>query len=250
MSIFDRLSTLIRANINDMLDRAEDPEIMLSQILRDMESEIGKARTQVAEMMAQEKLFRDDLKSERERSGYMEDRAEHYVRDGNDAMAREALKRKADADANISVLDQQLQAQSDMVTRLRSQLDALVEKHQQAVGNRDNLLARHRRAKAQQQVSNTMRDLDITDYSGELARMERRIRQSEAMASAETELNNDMMADDTGSVFDDMERETKVDSDLAALKARLGMSDGGSSGGDSTRGETVNLGGSQGNQGS
>jgi phage shock protein A len=140
------------------------------------------------------------------------------------------------------------------VTRLRSQLDALVDKHQQATGNRDNLLARHRRAQAQQQVSNTMRDLDITDYSGELARMERRIRQSEARASAETELNSDMMDDDTVSVFDDMERETKVDSDLAALKARLGMSDGGSSGGSSggseTRGETVNFGGSQGNQGS
>ena len=238
MGILDRLSTLLRANINDMLDKAEDPEIMLNQILRDMETEIGRARSQVADMMAQERLFRDDLKSERDKVGYMEDRAEHYVRQGNDTMAREALKRKADSDANITILEQQLQAQQEMVTRLRSQLDALVEKHKQAVGNRDTLLSRYRRAQAQQQVSSTMRDLDITDYSGELSRMERRIRTAEARAGAETELNSDMMDDDFGSAFDDAEREGQVDSELAALKARLGM-DGGSGG--ESKGETVNL---------
>jgi phage shock protein A len=247
MGIMERISTLIRANINDMLDKAEDPEIMLNQILRDMETEIGKARSQVADMMAQERLFRDDLKAEREKASYMEDRAEHYVRQGNDTMAREALKRKADSDANIAVLEQQLTAQSEMVTRLRTQLDALVEKHKQAVANRDNLLARYRRAQAQQQVSTTMRDLDITDYSGELARMERRIRTTEARAGAESELNADMMDDDVGGVFDDMEREGQVDAELAALKARLGMGDGSSSGsGSETQGETTNLSGSQG----
>jgi phage shock protein A len=245
MGILDRISTLIRANINDMLDKSEDPEIMLNQILRDMETEIGKARSQVADMMAQERLFRDDLKAEREKAGYMEERAEHYVRSGNDTMAREALKRKADSDANIAVLEQQLTAQSDMVTRLRTQLDALVEKHRQAVANRDNLLARYRRSQAQQQVSTTMRDLDITDYSGELARMERRIRTVEARAGAETELNADMMDDDIGGVFDDAEREGQVDAELAALKERLGMGDG-SSGGES-KGETTNLSSSQGN---
>src|SRR5215208_6489798 len=108
MGILERLSTLIRANINDMLDQAEDPEIMLNQILRDMESEIGKARSQVADMMAQERLFSDDLKAERDKSAHMAERAEYYVRQENDAMAREALKRKADSDANIAVLEQQL----------------------------------------------------------------------------------------------------------------------------------------------
>src|SRR5919202_6149340 len=104
MGVLERLSTLIRANINDMLDNAEDPEIMLSQILRDMETEIGKARSQVADMMAQERLFSDDLRAEQDKVAHMEERAEYYVRQGNDEMAREALKRKADSEANISVL--------------------------------------------------------------------------------------------------------------------------------------------------
>jgi phage shock protein A len=224
MGVLDRLSTLIRANINDMLDQAEDPEIMLNQILRDMEGEINKARNQVAEMMAQERIYSDDLKAAQDNSAHMEERAEYYVRQANDAMAKEALKRKADADANVSVLQGQLQAQSEMVGRLRSQLDALQAKYQDAVSNRDNLIARVHRAKAQQQIATTMQNLDVNDYSGDLSRMEQRIRMQEARAGAETELSSEG-TDDTGSRFDATEQNSKVDADLAALKARMGMSD-------------------------
>lgn len=234
MGVMERLSTLIRANINDMLDGAEDPEIMLSQILRDMESEINKARSQVADMMAQERLFRDDLKAEQDKVSHMEERAEHYVRKGDDTMAKEALKRKSDSDANIAVIQQQLDAQSEMVSRLRSQLDTLQEKYQQAMSNRDALLARYRRARTQQHVTSTMRDLDVTDYSGELSRMERRIRTTEARSMADTELANEA-GDDFDSAFDDNERNSKVDSDLAALKAKLGMGSGSNEGGSETR---------------
>ncbi len=223
MGVMERLSTLIRANINDMLDHAEDPEIMLSQILRDMEGEIQKARSQVADMMAQEKIFNDDLKAEQNKSGHMEERAMHYVQQGNDAMAREALKRKADADSNAQVLQQQLSAQSEMVTRLRSQLDALNDKYQSALSNRDALLARYHRAKTQQQVTSTMRNLDVTDYGSDLSRMEQRIRMTEARSQADTELQNDMTTDDSGAAFDSNEHNSQVDSELAALKARMGV---------------------------
>jgi phage shock protein A len=220
MGVMERLSTLIRANINDMLDNAENPEIMLNQILRDMETEIGKARSQVADMMAQERLFSDDLKAEQDKVAHMEERAEYYVRQGNDTMAREALKRKGDSEANISVLQQQLSAQSEMVGRLRSQLDALEAKYKDALGNRDNMLARFHRAKTQQQMTRTMSNLDVTDYSGALSRMENRIRTTEARSDAETQLNNDMSSD-TSHIFDDTERNSQVDQELAALKSRL-----------------------------
>src|SRR6476620_6607456 len=197
MGVMERLSTLIRANINDMLDQAEDPEVMLNQILRDMETEIGKARAQVADMMAQERMFSDDLKAEQDKSAHMQERAQYYVSQGNDTMAREALKRKADSDANIAVLQQQLAAQSEMVGRLRSQLDALNAKYHDALNNREALLARYHRAKAQQQITKTMSDLDVTDYSGQLSRMEQRIRMTEARSDAQTQLNNDLSGDTT-----------------------------------------------------
>jgi phage shock protein A len=221
MGILERLSTLIRANINDLLDQAEDPEIMLNQILRDMETEINRARSQVAEMMAQERLFRDDLQAEQQKSSQMEERAEHYVRQGNDTLAREALKRKADADSNIAVLQQQLNAQSEMVQRLRRQLDMLEEKYQQAVSNRDALLARYRRAKTEQQVSRTMAGLDVADYGSEFARMERRIREHEARVAAESELRDDLLSGDLEGTFEDAERNTKIENELAAIKARV-----------------------------
>ncbi|MEO8288878.1 MAG: PspA/IM30 family protein [Chloroflexota bacterium] len=222
MGVLERLSTLIRANINDMLDQAEDPEIMLSQILRDMEGEINKARSQVAEMMAQERIVRDDLKAEQDKAAHMQERAEHYVRQGNDAMAKEALKRKADSDTNSGVLQQQLQAQSELVGRLRSQLDALQTKYQDALSNRDSLIARVHRVKAQRQVTQTAQNLDVTDYGSELSRMERRVRMDEARVGAQTELNDDA-SDDLSSSFDDAERNTSLDADLAALKARMGV---------------------------
>lgn len=249
MGVLDRLSTLLRANINDMLDQAEDPEIMLSQILRDMEGEISKARSQVADMMAQEKLFRDDLTSAQTKSSQMEERAEYYVRQGNDAMAREALKRKTDSDSNIGVLQQQLTAQSDMVTRLRSQLDALQDKYQTALSNRDSLIARSRRAKAQQQVTRTMSSLDVHDYSSDLSRMEQRIRTQEARAGAEAELSSSLSNDDTSGVFDDAERNSAIDSQLAALKSRIGGGGSGSAGStdaSAPSGQTQNLGMGQG----
>lgn len=239
MGVMERLSTLLRANINDMLDHAEDPEIMLNQILRDMESEITKARGQVTEMMAQERLFNDDLKAEQQKSAHMDERAEYYVRQGNDMMAREALKRKSDSEANIQVLQQQLAAQSDMVNRLRSQLDALQAKYQDALNNRDALLARYHRARAQQQITHTMSSLDVTDYSGDLSRMEQRIRMTEARAGAEQELSSDASSDVSG-VFDTQERNAAIDNQLAALKARMN-SGGGSDTGGGTPGETRNL---------
>ncbi len=248
MGVMERLSTLLRANINDMLDQAEDPEIMLNQILRDMESEINKAKSQVADMMAQQKLFQDDLKDEQTKSSHMEERAEYYVGQGNDTMAREALKRKSDADANIEVIQQQLTAQTDMVTRLRSQLDLLQQKYQDALNNRDNLLARYRRAKAQQQVSNTMSNLSVTDYSSDLSRMENRIRGAEAHASAETELNNDLSGSDANS-FESDDRNSQVDAQLAALKVRMGVgpsTPASSSSSATASSETHNLGGAQG----
>lgn len=254
MGVLERLSTLIRANINDMLDQAEDPETMLNQILRDMEGELQKARSQVAEMMAQERIFRDDLQAERDKARHMEERAMHYVRESNDTLAREALKRKSDADSNAEVIQQQLSAQTDMVTRLRSQLDALQEKYQQAYNNRDAMIARHRRARTQQQVTNTMRELDVTDYSSDLSRMEQRIRMAEARSDADRQLQNEAEGQDADSMFDTNERNARIDDELAELKQRMGVGGGGSAsgGGESPRGEggsdTQRIGTAQGGQ--
>ena len=156
MGLLDRMTTLVRANINDLLDRAEDPEVMLNQILRDMEDQIRQAREQVAAMMAQEKELESDLADAQQQATDWNDRAELAVRHNQDALAREALARMNDATAHVTTYQQQLEGQRAFVTRLRTQLDALQSKYDNAMSNHDALIARHHRAQAQQQVTTAM----------------------------------------------------------------------------------------------
>lgn len=218
MGILDRVSRLLRANVNDVLDHAEDPEKMLEELLREMESEIRQARAQVAAMIAQEKELAAD-KSEAERvSAEWQRRAELAVDQGRDDLAREALRRKRDSDENARVYGEQLTAQQQTVSRLKSQLQELEAKHDQAQSKRDALIARSRRAKAQQQVSQAMTNLPQSDASAEFERFERRIRSSEARAAATEEVAQVGFDDD----FAALERDHGIDDELATLKAQRG----------------------------
>jgi phage shock protein A len=219
MGLLDRMSILVRANINDLLDQAEDPEIMLNQILRDMEDQIRQAREQVAAMMAQEKELEADLADTQRQVAAWNERAVLAVRHRQDALARQALARLNDATADANLYEQQLGQQRQVVARLRAQLDALQRKYDRALDNRDALIARHRRAQAQQQVTGAVQATSPTDYSGELARMERRIRGEEARAAAAGEL----AADDDMDAYAGLDQQA-LDDQLAALKKRLGMS--------------------------
>src|SRR6476469_5154629 len=108
MGIIDRISQLTRANVNDMLDRAEDPEKMLNQILRDMETNIREAREQVASMIAQEKEIEIDLSKSQRLSSEWGEKAKRAVDAGKDDLAREALRRKRDNDETATVYSSQL----------------------------------------------------------------------------------------------------------------------------------------------
>ena len=110
MGIIDRISTLARANVNDLLDRAEDPEKMLNQILRDMETNIRQAREQVASMIAQEKEL-EVTRGTTKLSERMGRKSTPRRAAGKDDLAREALRRKKDNDDNSAVYQQQADAQ-------------------------------------------------------------------------------------------------------------------------------------------
>src|SRR6476646_10368150 len=111
MGIFDRVSRLLRANVNDALDNAEDPEKMLDQLIRDMTEELRGARGQVAAMIAQEKELASDKAESDRTAAEWQRRAELAVAQNKDDLAREALRRKRDADENARVYGDQLVAQ-------------------------------------------------------------------------------------------------------------------------------------------
>ncbi len=216
MGILDRMSRLIRANINDLIDRAEDPELMLNELLREMETNIRDARMQVANMIAQEKELEADLQDAQRDSREWERRAELAVTSGKDDLAREALRRRRDAESIATVYATQLSSQQEMVTKLKQQLKMLEAKHDEAESKRDVLIARHRATQAQRQITETLSTLPGLDSYSELDRMEKRIRQEESKTAALGELQGE----DLDWQFAELDRDEDIESELAALKSR------------------------------
>ena len=219
MGILDRLSQLVRANVNDMLERSEDPEKMLNQILRDMQSNITTARSQVAAMIAQEKELEADLAEVQDLSGEWHSKAQRAVSAGKDDLAREALRRKKDNDENAAVYQQQLTAQQQTIEKLKGQLNQLESKYQSTLSQRDALIARQRRVKAQQQVAGALTTFSPLDPASELDRIERKIRSGESNVAAILELEDTSLEAqfaELGGGDEDIEQE------LEALKAGMG----------------------------
>ena len=181
MGILDRVSTILRANINALLDQAEDPELVLTQILSDMKDAIAQARTQVAEMIAQEKLFQGDMEKNQAQAPEWARKAELALGRGSEELAKEALRRKVDYDRNASSYMQQLIAQQQVVTKLKSDLNALQSKYDSAMRNRESMIARHKAAMAQQKIAATAQQLSAIDPSS--ARACRRVAFPEVNAS-------------------------------------------------------------------
>jgi phage shock protein A len=220
MGILDRVSQLVRANVNDMLDRAEDPEKMINQILRDMQENIGEARQAVASMIAQEKELEIDLAQTRKLASEWHSKAERAVTAGKDDLAREALRRKKDNEENAAVYQQQLSVQEQAVEKLKQQLQALEAKYQSTLSQRDSMITRQRRAEAQKKVAGQLQTFSPMDPSGDLERMERKIRSSEAQAAAQIEMHDTSFE----SQFRELDYDDSVEDELEALKASMNPS--------------------------
>jgi phage shock protein A len=221
MGILDRMSRLIRANINDMIDRAEDPEKMLNELLREMSDGIKEARVQVANMIAQQNEIEAELQESQQTSREWDRRAELAVSNGKDDLAREALRRKRDADNITTVYMQQSTAQEETVARLKQQLKLLEAKYNEAEGKRDVLIARHRATQAQKKVTQTLSTMPGLDTHSELDRMEKRIRGEEAQTRALGELQGESL----DYQFAELDRDDDIEGELAAIKARVSGDD-------------------------
>lgn len=217
MGILNRLTTISRANINAMLDHAEDPEKMLDQMIRDMRDNIAQARTEVAKMIADEKEIEANVQRSQQLVDEWQHKAELAVQKNVDELAREALRRKIDYTNNLKVYQDQYVVQHQSVEQAKRDLHELEDKYEGAVRNRDALIARHRRAKAQQQLAKTSAALSSFDPTSELNRMDERIRLEEARASASSELQHDSTEDQ----FEKLTQDSALEDELAKLKTKI-----------------------------
>jgi phage shock protein A len=218
MGMLDRVGTLLRANINDLLDRAEDPEKMIKQLLQDMENQLIQVKTQVAAAIADEQRLKERWQQNEQQSEEYQRKAELAIRKGDDDLAKEALARRNTFMQTAQGFKEQYEDQARQVETLKDALNKLESKIQEARTKKDLLIARHRRAQAEEQIHQTMARVDTTGVMGGFERMEEKVRTREARAKALGDLSTDTVDER----FRQLEEEDEVDRQLREMKAQLG----------------------------
>lgn len=224
MGIFARLGTLIKSNINDLITKAEDPEKMLGQVLLEMQQQLVGAKKSVAVAIADEKKLQKQYNQELDKAKEWERKAMVAVRAGDDALAKEALARKQEHESISGQFQQQWIAQKAAVDKLKDALRLLNNKIEEAKRKKNILVARKKRAEAQQQIASTIQGLGDTSAFDTFERMSDRINMLEAEAEAGAELAGELTGDSLESKFLALEAGGGSEDDaLAELKAKMGL---------------------------
>ncbi len=234
MGLFDRLSTLLKSNINELISSAENPEKMLNQIIVDMRSQLVKAKQQVAAAIADEKRLRDQADAELRQSQDWENRAVLAVREGRDDLAKQALVRQNEHLTHGHVLETTWQTHRDETEKLKNALRDLNDKIEEAKRKKNLLIARQRRAQAQKRIAETMSSLSEKSAFEAFARMEEKIDQSERQIRASAEIDEEFTGDRLSKDFKQLEQSAganDADFRLLQLKQQMGMLGGGAAAG-------------------
>jgi len=216
MALLERVATLIRANLNDLIDKAEDPEKMIRQVILDMQNQLLQVKTQVAISIADQHVLEKKLAENQENERQWQQRAEMAVDKGDDALARAALERAMGHQQLSESFHQQVEDQKAQVETLKGALLKLQQKLAEAQNKSDMLIAQHRRTRALGKATTAGAAIGDGSNSAAFDRMKNKVQHSEATAQASAEL----LADDVEDRFAALEKERELDRLLAELKAR------------------------------
>ena len=219
MGLLERVGTLIRANLNDMIDRAEDPEKMIKQVMMDMENQYLQVKTQVAVSIADQHMLEKKLRENEDLGKDWMRKAEVAVDKEQDDLARAALDRFHTSQRLALSYKEQVDDQKAQVDALKSALLKLEQKLDEAKSKRDLLLARHRRSVALGKAAHAQTALGDNSKSASFDRLKDRVHHTEAVATAEVEL----LTDDVGEKLTRLDRDNEVERLLNDLKTRRGL---------------------------
>jgi phage shock protein A len=216
MAVLERVATLVRANLNDLIDRAEDPEKMIKQVIMDMENQLLQVKTQVAISMADHHLLQKKQEEHEDRAAEWMRKAELAVDKQQDDLARAALERFQSVTKLVDGYKQQVDDQRQQVDILRKALEQLDQKLGEARAKSDLLLAQHRRARSLGKANDAQLAIGGRGPVAGFDRMEHKVQRSEAVSQAKSEL----VGDDVERRLDALQKEDEVGRLLEALKAR------------------------------
>lgn len=220
MSILGRISDLISANVNAMLDKAEDPEKMANEYLRQLTNEVYEARTSVAAAMA------DETKLEQRRISYQAEadqwqaKAEAALRAGDEELTKAALSRKVQAQKLADQYRQQETAQEEQVNALQDALVSLETRIAEVKAKKELIIAKKNRAATQEALQRTASSLGKLSAIDKLDQLEEKVDDRLARADAMAKLEQGSLE----ARFKDLEKDQEVDAELAELKRKMGLS--------------------------
>ncbi|PPH92007.1 PspA/IM30 family protein [Rathayibacter sp. AY1D5] len=231
-SIFGRIAQLAKANINALLDQAEDPQKMLAQMVRDYTDSIRDAEAAIATTIGNLRLleddYREDVQNAQEWGGkaLAASRKADELRTGGsagdadkfDALAKVALQRQIQSEKEAKDAEPTIASQTEVVDKLKSGLNQMREKLQQLSSKRDELIARSKTVEAQSQVQDAVKSIDLMDPTSEVSRFEQKIRREEARVRGAEELASSSL-DAQFESLEDLGEMTEVEARLAALKS-------------------------------
>ncbi len=231
-SIFGRIAQLAKANINALIDQAEDPQLMLDQMVRDYTNSIADAESAIAETIGNLRLLEEDHAEDVRAAGdwgtkalAASRKADEYRSSGNSAdadkfdnLAKIALQRQITSEGEARQAEPQIASQSQVVEQLKNGLNGMKGKLEQLKSKRSELLARAKTAEAQKKVADAVKSIDIMDPTSEVSRFEDKIRREEAKVRGQQELAASSL-DAQFESLEDIGELTEVEARLAAMKS-------------------------------
>jgi len=220
MALMERVSTLVRANLNDLIDKAEDPEKMIKQVILDMQNQLLQVKTQVAIAIADQHLLEKKRVENREKAAEWVRKAELAVDKKQDDLARAAIERSMSYRTLEENFTQQVADQAVQVENLKSALRKLEVKLTEAQAKSDVLIAQHRRTRALNKAGDAQMAMGDSSSAAAFDRMKGKVQHGEALSQAKAELTADNVEDRLAA----LEKQDEVEKLLSELKAKRGVS--------------------------
>jgi phage shock protein A len=216
MALLERVSTLIRANLNDLVDKAEDPEKMIKQVILDMQNQLLQVKTQVAISIADQHVLERKFKESEEGAQQWVHRAELAVDKQDDPLARVAVERSMSYQSMSESFRQQVEDQKTQVENLKTALLKLQQKLVEAESKSDMLIAQHRRSRALGKATDAGRTMGDQSNAAAFDRMKNKVLHTEAATQAKSEL----LSDNVDEKFAAMEKQDEIERLLSEIKSK------------------------------
>lgn len=219
MAIFERISDLVRANINDLIDKAENPEKMVKQIIIDMEDQLRKSTQSLGTAMGSLNQVKKQLSVAQEQSNIWQEKAKTCLAQGNEELAKQALENKVKQDKMVAQYQEMSNSMEAQVNEIKSQVDVLKQKLEEARSKQAMLVARSQMADAKSQMAKTLGNMDSKSAFAKMDKMEQKIEQKEAQAAALSDVSG--IQESENDPFAQMDKENSINAELEKLKQEM-----------------------------